>query len=112
MRYDYLIIGGGMTAAAAADALRKFDPSGTIGLVSADQHAPYARPPLSKAVWKGEPESSIWKGTDQLGIDLRLGRRATALDVRAKTVTGDTGEALSYGTLLLAPGGTARRMPS
>jgi len=109
--FDYLIVGGGMTAAAAADAIRKSDPSGTIGLISAERHPPYARPPLSKALWKGEPESSIWKGTDKLGIDLRLGRRATALDVRAKTVTDDKGEAISYRKVLLATGGTPRRLP-
>ncbi len=100
-----------MTAAAAAEAIRKADPRGTIGLISAEHHPPYARPPLSKALWKGEPESSIWKGTDKLGIDLRLGQRATALDVRAKTVTDDKGEAISYGKVLLATGGTPRRQP-
>ena len=100
-----------MTAAAAADAIRKSDPSGTIGLISAERHPPYARPPLSKALWKGEPESSIWKGTDKLGIDLRLGRRATALDPRAKTVTDDKGEGISYRKVLLATGGTPRRLP-
>src|SRR5438094_275219 len=111
MRYDYLIIGGGMTAAAAAEAIRKSDPRGTIGLISTEQHPPYARPPLSKALWKGEPESSIWKGTDKLDIDLRLGRRATAVDTSAKTVTDDKGEAMSYEKLLLATGGTPRRLP-
>jgi 3-phenylpropionate/trans-cinnamate dioxygenase ferredoxin reductase component len=109
--FDYLIVGGGMTAAAAAEALRKADPRGTIGLISSEQHPPYARPPLSKALWKGEPESSIWKGTDKLGVDLRLGRRATALDARAKTVTDDEGEAVAYDKLLLATGGTPRRLP-
>jgi 3-phenylpropionate/trans-cinnamate dioxygenase ferredoxin reductase component len=111
MRYDYLIIGGGMTAAAAADAIRKADSKKTIGLISAERHPPYARPPLSKALWKGEPESSIWKGTDQLGVDLRLGRRVTALDARARRVTEEGGETISYGKLLLATGGTPRRLP-
>ena len=109
--YRYLIIGGGMTAAAAAAALRSTDPAGTIGLISAEEHPPYARPPLSKALWKGEPESSIWRGTDKLGVDLRLGRRATALDARAKTVTDDRGQVVSYDRLLLATGGTPRRLP-
>jgi len=109
--YRYLIIGGGMTAAAAAAALRSTDPAGTIGLICAEEHPPYARPPLSKALWKGEPESSIWRGTDKLGVDLRLGRRATALDARAKTVTDDRGQVVSYDRLLLATGGTPRRLP-
>jgi NADPH-dependent 2,4-dienoyl-CoA reductase/sulfur reductase-like enzyme len=111
MRYDYLIVGGGMTAAAAADAIRKADPRGSIGLIAAEQHAPYARPPLSKALWKGEPESGIWRGTEKLGVDLRLGRRATTLDPQAKTVTDERGDVASYGKLLLATGGTPRRLP-
>ena len=31
--YPYLIIGGGMTGAAAANAIRELDDSGTIGLI-------------------------------------------------------------------------------
>jgi NADPH-dependent 2,4-dienoyl-CoA reductase/sulfur reductase-like enzyme len=111
MRYDYLIVGGGMTAAAAADGIRKSDPRGSIGLIAAEPHAPYARPPLTKALWKGEPESSIWRGTEKLGVDLRLGRRATTLDVKAKTVTDERGDVASYGKLLLATGGTPRQLP-
>ena len=111
MRYEYLIVGGGMTAAAAADAIRKSDRNGTVGIISSDRHPPYARPPLSKALWKGEPESSIWKGTDKLGVDLRLGSRATAIDARAKTVTDDRSNGIGYDKLLLATGGTPRRLP-
>ena len=61
--YPYLIVGGGMTADAAARAIREADPKAPIGLISAEPHPPYNRPPLSKALWKGEPEDSIWRGT-------------------------------------------------
>jgi len=53
--YDYLIIGGGMTADAAAHGIHEADPAGSIGIIGADPHPPYDRPPLSKALWKGEP---------------------------------------------------------
>src|SRR5213593_3223370 len=109
--HRYLIIGGGMTGAAAAAALRGADQAGSIGLISSEQHPPYARPPLSKALWKGEPEASIWRGTDKLGVDLRLGRSAATLDARAKTVTETLGDVVSYDKLLLATGGTPRRLP-
>ena len=111
MGYRYVIVGGGMTAAAAVEGIRSADPDGTIGLISAEQHPPYARPPLSKALWKGEPESSIWRGTEKLGVDLRLGRSAATLDARAKTVTETLGDVVSYDKLLLATGGTPRRLP-
>jgi 3-phenylpropionate/trans-cinnamate dioxygenase ferredoxin reductase subunit len=108
--YPYLIIGGGMTADAAARAIREADPSGRVGLISAEPHPPYARPPLSKGLWKGDPESGIWRGTDTLAVDLRLGRRATALDAKRKAVTDDRGDVVSYDKLLLATGGTPRRL--
>jgi len=109
--YPYLIIGGGMTADAAARAIRAADPTGAVGLISAEPHPPYARPPLSKGLWKGDPEAAIWRGTDALGVDLRLGRRVTALDKKKRAVTDERGEVVSYDKLLLATGGTPRRLP-
>ena len=53
--YQYVIIGGGMTAAAAVDGIREVDSAGEIGLISAELDAPYDRPPLSKALWKAHP---------------------------------------------------------
>ena len=109
--YPYLIIGGGMTGDAAARAIRDTDPSAAVGLISAEPHPPYARPPLSKGLWKGDPESAIWRGTDTLGVDLRLGRRVTAIDAKKRTVTEEHGEVVAYDKLLLATGGTPRRLP-
>ena len=109
--YPYLIIGGGMTADSAARAIREADPKSPIGLISAEAHPPYNRPPLSKALWKGEPEATIWRGTDQAGVDLLLARRVTAVDPAARTVTDHTGAVRRYGKLLLATGGTPRRLP-
>lgn len=109
--YRYLIIGGGMTGDAAAKAIRDADPKGSIGIISSEQHPPYARPPLSKALWKGESEAGIWKHTETAGVELRLGRRVTALDPQKKTVTDDRHNTISYDKLLLATGGTPRRLP-
>ena len=53
--YTYLIVGGGMTADAAVHGIREVDRSGSIGLISAEGHPPYDRPPLSKKLWKGKP---------------------------------------------------------
>ena len=50
-RYDYLIVGGGMTADAAARGIRERDAKGSIGLIGADLHPPYNRPPLTKGRW-------------------------------------------------------------
>src|SRR3989454_6483865 len=89
--YSYLIVGGGMTADAAAQALHEADPAGSVGLVGAEPHPPYNRPPLSKALWKGDPEESIWRKTAATGAQLTLGRRVTAIDPRGHTATDDRG---------------------
>lgn len=58
----YLIVGGGLTADAACKGIRDVDTEGLITLVAAEAYPPYARPPLSKALWTGTEESSIWRG--------------------------------------------------
>lgn len=109
--FPYLIVGGGMTADAAARAIRESEPAAHIGLISAESHPPYNRPPLSKGLWKGDAESTIWRGTEVTGMDLRLGRRVTAIDPGRKTVIDDRGETFTFEKLLIATGGTPRRLP-
>jgi 3-phenylpropionate/trans-cinnamate dioxygenase ferredoxin reductase component len=109
--YTYLIVGGGMTADAAAQAIHEVDPKGSIGLVSAEPHPPYDRPPLSKALWKGEPEEKIWRKTALTGAALHLGRRVTAIDPRGRSVTDDHGTIYRFKKLLLATGGAPRQLP-
>jgi 3-phenylpropionate/trans-cinnamate dioxygenase ferredoxin reductase component len=109
--YTYLIVGGGMTADAAAHAIHEADPKGSIGLVSAEPHPPYDRPPLSKALWKGEPEEKVWRKTTETGAELHLGRRVTAVDPRGHTATDDRGTTYRFKKLLLSTGGTPRRLP-
>src|SRR5690242_16069391 len=109
--YTYLIVGGGMTADAAAQALHEADPAGSIGLISAEPHPPYDRPPLSKALWKGEPEDKIWRKTTETGAVLHLERRVTAVDPRGHTATDHQGATYRFKKLLLATGGAPRRLP-
>jgi NADPH-dependent 2,4-dienoyl-CoA reductase/sulfur reductase-like enzyme len=111
VNYKYLIVGGGMTADAAAQGIREVDHSGSIGLVSAEQHAPYNRPPLSKGLWKGDPEEKIWRPAPA-GTDEVLGRRIVSLDLRGKRATDDKGTTYGFDQLLLATGGTPRHLSS
>ena len=46
--FDYLIIGGGLTAASAVDGIRELDDEGSIGVFTEEPDPPYHRPPLSK----------------------------------------------------------------
>ncbi|HEX9282562.1 MAG TPA: FAD-dependent oxidoreductase [Gemmatimonadales bacterium] len=108
--YTYLIVGGGMTADAAARGIREADATGTIGLIGAEPHPPYNRPPLSKGLWKGEAEETIWRGTAAMGAELVLGRRIVAVDPRGHTATDDHGTVYRFKKLLLATGGSPRRL--
>jgi 3-phenylpropionate/trans-cinnamate dioxygenase ferredoxin reductase component len=109
--YRYLLIGGGMTTDAATQGIRAVDPDGTIGLIGAESVAPYNRPPLSKGLWKGDSPESIWRATAERGVEMHLGRTARDLDPAGKRVTDDAGMTYTYDKLLLATGGTPRRLP-
>ncbi len=109
--YRYLIIGGGMAAAAAVDGIREVDAAGPIGLISAEPEAPYDRPPLTKALWKGKPLDSIWRKLEHPAVTAHLGRVVRVIDPAQKRVVDDTGEVFTYEKLLLATGGRARRLP-
>src|SRR5262245_32101818 len=109
--HTYLIVGGGMTADAAVHGIREVDRDGSIGLLGAEGHPPYDRPLLSKKLWKGKPLESIWRHTESKGVTLHLGRAARQLDPQNKRITDDEGTVYGYGKLLLATGGTPRRLP-
>jgi 3-phenylpropionate/trans-cinnamate dioxygenase ferredoxin reductase component len=109
--YKYLIIGGGMTADAAVQGIRSVDPVGSIGLLSAEFDPPYNRPPLSKALWKGEPVDTVWRKTEGQNVSVHLGRSVTAIEPANKQVVEAQGNRYSWEKLLLATGGSPRRLP-
>jgi 3-phenylpropionate/trans-cinnamate dioxygenase ferredoxin reductase component len=109
--YNYLIVGGGMTADAAVKGIREVDPTGSIGLISSESDPPYDRPPLTKSLWKDKPLDSVWRHTEKAKVDLCLERTIQAIDVQRKTVSDDKTEVYSFEKLLLATGGSPRRLP-
>jgi 3-phenylpropionate/trans-cinnamate dioxygenase ferredoxin reductase component len=110
METKYLVVGGGMTADAAVKGIREHDVDGSIVLVGAEAHPPYKRPPLTKGLWSGGDEAKIWKNTADAGADLILERRIVALDLAARRATDDQGDNYTYEKVLLATGGTPRRL--
>jgi NADPH-dependent 2,4-dienoyl-CoA reductase/sulfur reductase-like enzyme len=109
--YRYLIIGGGLTADGASKGIRDVDQQGSIGVVGAEPHPPYLRPPLSKDLWKGGSEDKIWRGTADLGVELHLSRTVVSLDPSNHQATDSEGETYAYEKVLIATGGTPRRLP-
>jgi 3-phenylpropionate/trans-cinnamate dioxygenase ferredoxin reductase component len=106
----YLLVGGGMTADAAAEGIRMHDADGTITLVGAESHPPYKRPPLTKGLWAGGDEAKIWRGTADRGVELVLGRRIVDLDLEARRAVDEQGDEYTYEKLLLATGGRPRKL--
>ncbi len=110
--HKYVIVGGGMTADSAARGIRKIDPHGAIAMICEELHPPYDRPPLSKSLWKDKPFESIWRDMNDLNVAVHLGKKVVALDPAQKTATDDAGNTYTYEKLLLATGGSVRRLPA
>src|SRR5688572_5488164 len=109
--YPYLIIGGGMAAAAAVEGIREQDREQVIALISAETEPPYDRPPLTKALWK--EQTTVDKIMRPLGelVDFHGGRTITKLLPGVRLATDDLGNDFTYDKLLLATGSTPRRLP-
>jgi NADPH-dependent 2,4-dienoyl-CoA reductase/sulfur reductase-like enzyme len=110
--HDYLIVGAGMAADAAAKAIRELDSAADVAVVGEETSPPYQRPPLSKALWKGDKTvAGIDLGTAASGAKLYTGRRVVVLDRAAHVVRDDQGDSYRYRRLLLATGATPRQLP-
>ena len=115
-RMPYVIIGGGLAATAAIDAIRRRDKTGRLILIGAEPHLPYDRVPLSKDYLLGrmEREHVFLRSPrfyERHRVERFLGQSATALDMNARTVTLDDGSEVGFEGLLLATGGRPRRLP-
>ncbi|MBV8815246.1 MAG: NAD(P)/FAD-dependent oxidoreductase [Verrucomicrobia bacterium] len=112
---DYLIVGGGIGAASACDALRQYDPKGTVTLVSNEAFLPYNRPQLSKSVLKdGTP--SVDKLADhseewyrKRNIELRLGTVVREFNIERRLAVMENGQAIEFRKACLATGSRPRR---
>lgn len=110
-----VVVGASLAGLRAVEALRRLGFDGRIHWVSAEPHLPYDRPPLSKDVLAGkrEPERILLRAADsydELAVDLALGRRATALDLAARSVALDDGSRLGFDGLLIATGARPRTL--
>jgi 3-phenylpropionate/trans-cinnamate dioxygenase ferredoxin reductase component len=110
-----VVIGGGHAGGALALALRELGATGNITIIGEETYAPYERPNLSKEMLSGLADAPVhlapleqWPA---LGITLRLGTRAVAIQRADRRVLLADGAALPYDILVLATGGIARKIP-
>jgi len=114
-----VVVGASLAGLRAVEAARREGFTGSITLIGAEDHLPYDRPPLSKAVLHGE--ASVEPFVDEAGfadldVDLRLGTPATGLDTGRRVVvsTGSTSgesEEIGYDGLVIATGARPRPWP-
>lgn len=109
-RFDYLTIGGGMTAAAAVTGIRDHDAEGSIGILTQEPVGPYDRPPLSKGLWTDDDMEVTDTERDVSSAEVLTARRAVRLDPHNKRVTDDRGDAYEFGKALIATGGAPRTL--
>jgi 3-phenylpropionate/trans-cinnamate dioxygenase ferredoxin reductase subunit len=112
-----VIVGAGLAGLRVAEGARAAGFSGRVLLISDEPHAPYDRPPLSKAVLLNEGhehEIALAPGGSlkENAIELLLGQAVTAIDRVARAVTLIDGAIVHYGTLVLAMGSRVRCLAS
>lgn len=111
-----VIIGAGQAGTQLALSLRELGYASPIKLISDEAHAPYHRPPLSKAYMAGglqEAELPIRSRDfyrDQ-HIELLTGVAVTSIDREVQRVILSDGRKLAYEHLVLATGARNRKLP-
>jgi 3-phenylpropionate/trans-cinnamate dioxygenase ferredoxin reductase component len=112
---SFIIVGGGLAGAIAAQTLREEGFDGRITVIGEESNRPYERPPLSKDYLQGRADrDSIFVHSEpwyaEHAVELCLGVALTSLDPASQIVTTATGTQLRYDKLLLATGSTPRRL--
>jgi 3-phenylpropionate/trans-cinnamate dioxygenase ferredoxin reductase subunit len=111
----YVIVGASLAGLTAAETLRDEGYDGEVIVIGDEHFRPYDRPPLSKQVLRGEwgPENSFLRDEARhakLDIEWKLGQRAVALDLDARSVIVADGEPVGFDGLVIATGATPRRI--
>lgn len=110
-----VIIGGGSATFHAIESLREHGYPGNITVLSKETHPPIDRTKLSKTLITDSSKLEYRTAADlkiKYGTTLRTGVTVTSVDTSSKQVVFDGGkESISYETLILAMGGTPRRLP-
>jgi phthalate 3,4-dioxygenase ferredoxin reductase subunit len=111
-----VVVGSSIGGVRTAQALRSEGFDGRIVLVGEETALPYDKPPLSKQFLAGQWDADrtallTAEAAEREGIELRLGVRATRLDIAAKQVHLADGTRVDYDQAVIATGASARPSP-
>ena len=110
------IIGAGQAGFQVAASLRELHYDGRVVVIGDEPHAPYQRPPLSKAYLLGAADNAQValrpdKYYEQHRIELITGKRAVAIDRTRRMVAIEDDSVVEYDHLVLATGARNRPLP-
>ncbi|MDJ0924923.1 MAG: FAD/NAD(P)-binding oxidoreductase [Acidimicrobiia bacterium] len=110
-----VIVGASLAGLRTAEALRKNGYEERVTLLGMEDHLPYDRPPLSKGILTGTVSESdtFFRTADhftELGVEVKTGVRATALDTTDRAIHTSDGT-LQYDNVVIATGAAARTLP-
>lgn len=111
----FVIVGGGLAGAKAAETLREEGFTGRVILIGDERDHPYERPPLSKGYLTGKEErdgvfvhETAWYA--RADVELHLGQVVTSIDRAGRSVHLGDNTVVHYDKLLLATGAEPRRL--
>jgi len=114
MAHGLILVGGSYAAVQCAASARQGGYQEPIRILSADRHAPYQRPPLSKAFLIDPGDSAVPLRADTFYPDqriaLELGVRVERIERSGKQVATVSGARLPYDKLVLATGARPRTL--
>lgn len=109
-----VIIGAGLAAVSAIEALRDEGYAGRLTLVGKEPELPYERPQLSKDFLSGVKEFKLSHDQawfEEKDVTVLTGTTATALDLDGAKVALSSGDELPFDQVLLATGAEPKRPP-
>ena len=110
------IVGGSLAGLRSAEALRAEDYDGSITIISAEDHLPYDRPPLSKQILRGTWASQQSQLVDEeklsrLDITFLGGTPASAFNAETREVGLADGTSMAFDGVVIATGAQLRHLP-
>ncbi|WP_111895587.1 3-phenylpropionate/cinnamic acid dioxygenase ferredoxin--NAD(+) reductase subunit [Acinetobacter sp. MB5] len=110
------IVGAGQAGASAILELRAQQFAGEIILIGDEPHLPYERPPLSKDAILNPEQTKLEILSEQklaeLNVQVISNNAVIKLQPEAHQLVLKSGDVIHYDKLLLATGGSARRLPT
>lgn len=112
---NFVVVGGGIAALSAAEAIRKRNRTAQIIMLSEEETRPYFRPALSDLLGEDLPDHRLfvydqeWYEKNQ--VALRTNTRVAGIDTAARSVTTAEGETIAYNKLIIATGARSNIPP-